>query len=501
MMKTRIELFFLAVLLSTCACGNKGPELPEVDPSTFKRYSQDNVMHSDILKRDILYSIYFPENYMVDKEKRYGVVYMLHGLGDDNNSWNGNYLHANSKIDKMTSSGISEMIYVYPQGFSSYYCNRYDGTFSYMDMFIQEFIPTIDKTLRTIPDKQHRAITGYSMGGFGAIALAEKNPDMFIACAPLSMSVRTDWQYMEESPSGWQDQWGKIFGPANASGPSRISEYYKQHCPIYYFNDANREALSTVNWYLICGDDESNLLYANDTLHCVMADHGYKHEWRVVDGGHSSSVWNPALEEVLPMFDYYMNGGNLWTPTKKLDWTPATVQTETDGTWLSDIYKTNGTGTAVFIVHTGKSEAFVTSVMNALLRPSSKTGYALLPCDLSQKSLNDWMSIWKVSHPYDKQVVVAIGEGGAETMAMGPTAFDKSYYIDAATGMSPMIVKDQEIYFAGTDESPYYNDLDALYCACKKNGAKFQYRVINSNHDNWYDILKCIDSIKTYISY
>ena len=103
-----------------------------------------------------------------------------------------------------------------------------------------------------------------------------------------------------------------------------------------------------------------------------MADHGYKHEWRVVDGGHSSSVWNPALEEVLPMFDYYMNGGNLWTPTKKLDWTPATVQTETDGTWLSDIYKTNGTGTAVFIVHAGKSEAFVTSVMNALLRPSSK---------------------------------------------------------------------------------------------------------------------------------
>ena len=188
MMNYKLLLIAACILVSAGSGCEKKRVLPDVDPVPIPRYTKDNTMSSQVLGVSVKYSIYLPESYNTDKDKRYPVVYMLHGIGDDNNSWNGNYLHANLKIDSWTAQGLGEMIYVYPQGFSSYYCNRYDGTFSYMDMFANELVPFIDKTYRTIPDKQHRAISGYSMGGFGAIALAEKHPELFIACAPLSMS-------------------------------------------------------------------------------------------------------------------------------------------------------------------------------------------------------------------------------------------------------------------------------------------------------------------------
>ncbi len=241
-MKSKMLFFLtLTLLLSSCSCSQNKPDLPEADPAAFQRYSKDNVLSSKILGVSVKYSVYFPASYNTDKDKRYPVVYMLHGIGDDNNSWNGNYLHANDRIDSWTEKGLGEMIYVFPQGYSSYYCNRYDGTFSFMDMFVQELIPLIDKSFRTVADREHRAITGYSMGGFGAIALAEKHPEMFIACAPLSMSVRTDWQYKEESQDGWNNQWGKIFGGYGQAGDGRITEYYKQHCPPVLFQPGKQE--------------------------------------------------------------------------------------------------------------------------------------------------------------------------------------------------------------------------------------------------------------------
>ena len=494
-------LLAFTLFLASCSCNQNPPDLPEVDPSSFQRYSKDNVLSSKVLGVSVKYSIYFPASYNTDKDKRYPVVYMLHGIGDDNNSWNGNYLHANNKIDSWTEKGLGDMIYVFPQGYSSYYCNRYDGTFSFMDMFVTELIPLIDKSFRTIPDKQHRAITGYSMGGFGAIALAEKHPELFIACAPLSMSVRTDWQYKEESQDGWNNQWGKIFGGYGLAGDARITDYYKQHCPLYYFNAENKEALSTVHWYLICGDNEENLLYANDELHCVMRDNGYEHEYRVVDGGHSSSVWMPALNEVLPMFDYYMNGGNLWAPTDENGVTPATAETNEDGAFLSSSYKEKGDGTAMFIVHENLSKADLTALMDGLQSSSASASYALLPCDIALKTLPEWMAEWGSKYPCSRKYVLGVEAGAAAALALPADTFSRSYYLNPVTGDSFNVKESQEICFAGTDLDSNYWDMDKLYCACKRNGASFEYRIVNGNASRTKNLTASLQSIKSYISY
>ena len=495
-----IPIVFCLLLAVSCGCAKKRV-LPPVDENTFQRYSQDNVLSSNILGVGVKYSVYFPASYVKEADKRYPVVYMLHGLGDDNNSWNGNYLHANSKVDSWTAQGLGEMIYVFPQGFSSYYCNRYDGTFNYMDMFVEELIPHIDKTLRTIPDKQHRAVTGYSMGGFGAIALAEKHPEMFIACAPLSMSVRTDWQYKEESQNGWNNQWGKIFGGYGEGGDARITEYYKQHCPLYYFNAQNKEALSTVHWYLICGDNEENLLYANDEIHCVLRDNGYEHEYRVVDGGHSSSVWMPALNEVLPMFDYYMNGGNLWSPEVKEVAEMGSVETEEDGAFLSPAFKENGTGTAVFIAHENLQKDYLLALMAAAQSSSASDAYAFLPCDLSKKSLTDWMAEWEAKYPSQKRYVLGVEAAAAAALALPSDTFARSYYLNPVVGEKFNVVSGQKIYFAGSDLDANYKDMDKLYYACKQSEADFEYRIVRGSESHIYKLEKSLKAIKTYITF
>ncbi|MBO7071253.1 MAG: esterase family protein [Bacteroidales bacterium] len=501
MTKFRLLLIAICVLVSAGSGCEKKRVLPDVDPVPLPRYVQDITLSSKILGVSIKYSIYLPESYNTDTEKRYPVVYMLHGIGDDNNSWNGNYLHANNKVDSWTAQGLGEMIYVFPQGYSSYYCNRFDGTFSYMDMFVEELIPCIDENYRTIPDKQHRAISGYSMGGFGAIALAEKHPELFIACAPLSMSVRTDWQYKEESQNGWNNQWGKIFGGYGEGGDARITEYYKQHCPLYYFNAENKEALSTVHWYLICGDNEENLLYANDELHCVLRDNGYKHEYRVVDGGHSSSVWMPALNEVLPMFDYYMNGGDLWKPEVQAEVELASVEAEEDGAYLSSAYKENGTGTLMFFVHDGLPKEYLQELMHTAQSSSSSAACAFLPCDVSNKSLQSWMAEWESKYPGQKKYVLGIESGAAEALALPSETFSCSYYLNPVVGSDFNVANGQKIYFAGTDLDANYKDMDRLYCTCKQNSASFEYRIVRGSESRIYNLVKSLESIKSYISF
>ncbi|MBO4434567.1 MAG: esterase family protein [Bacteroidales bacterium] len=501
MMNYKLLLIAACILVSAGSGCEKKRVLPDVDPVPIPRYTKDNTMSSQVLGVSVKYSIYLPESYNTDKDKRYPVVYMLHGIGDDNNSWNGNYLHANLKIDSWTAQGLGEMIYVYPQGFSSYYCNRYDGTFSYMDMFANELVPFIDKTYRTIPDKQHRAISGYSMGGFGAIALAEKHPELFIACAPLSMSVRTDWQYKEESQNGWNNQWGKIFGGYGEAGDARITEYYKQHCPIHYFNAANKEALSAVNWYLICGDNEENLLYANDELHCVMRDNGYKHEYRVVDGGHSSSVWMPALNEVLTMFDYYMNGGNLWSPEVNADVEQGQLEAEEDGSVMSSAYKEKHTGALVYIVHDGLSQDILKELMSFVMNSAPSAAFALVPCDVSNKTLQSWISQWKGVYPHQKEFVLGIEAGAASALALPSDTFEAGYYLNPALGSDMNVANGQKIYFAGTDLDANYRDMDRLYVACKQGGASFEYRIVRGSSSHLYNLVKSLESIKSYISF
>ena len=500
------------MLIASCGCGKpsvtesssdpkdvseepaEASQEPSQETAKFTRYNKDLVFHSDILDTDLKYSVYLPEGYEQNSTERYPVVYMLHGYGDDNNSWNGDWLHAADRIKALEGGGMREMIYVFPYGYQGYYVNKYDGSFNYMDMFAEEFIPHIDASFRTLADKGHRSITGYSMGGFGAYVLAAKHPELFLCSAPLSMSFRTDRQYMTEG-SGWRSQWGSLFGGKDEKGEGRLTDYYKQHCPYYVFNDANRESLETVKWYFTCGDDEEQLLIAGDSLHVVMRDRAFKHEYRVGNGGHTSTYWMTALTEVLPMFAYYMDGGQEWPGRDITAPQVPEVEFDSNGAYVSESFSKDGT-----IVYVAFKDADGSALIAELSRAASAKDCALLPCDLKEKSLQDWVAFYSSVYEGGKAQAFGLTAAAGEIMAMSGS-FDKMYFIAPDLGEDVATEKGQKYLILNTDNGPFYLGSGALYKSCKRSGAAFEYRVIKGTGNFAEDALRCIETNKSLFTF
>jgi enterochelin esterase-like enzyme len=282
-MKRTALLFFLGVLLICNSFAASG-----------LRIMESMVMPSRILKMNIHFSVCLPKDYYETK-KSYPVVYLLHGLGDDETSWL-EYGQISQYADKSVESDETvPMIFVMPEAFRTYYVNDYQGSFLYQDMFVNELVPYIDSLFRTKSDRQHRALMGYSMGGFGALNLHLKHPDVFGSAVPLSISVRTDEQYMTEDASGWDDQWGRLFGEPGFKGKDRITDYYKQNSPFYILSQMPAAEIKKLNIYIDNGDKEQTLCRSNEELHILMRSLYIPHEFRVRDGGHSFQYWCSAL--------------------------------------------------------------------------------------------------------------------------------------------------------------------------------------------------------------
>jgi enterochelin esterase-like enzyme len=255
-------------------------------------------MSSRILKQDVKFSVCLPEDYY-KSESSYPVVYLLHGLGDDAASWL-EYGRISQYYDaEIANDAVTPMIFIMPEGYRDYYVNDYKGTFLYQDMFVKELVPHIDSMFRTVADKQHRSLTGYSMGGFGALVLHLKHPDIFGSAVPLSVSIRTDEQYMKEYGPEWDEQWGRLFGGQGMTGADRITDYYRQNCPFHIIAGLSSADMKNFCIYLDNGDKEETLCRSNEELHILMHSMNFPHEFRVRDGGHSFNYWCSALPNAL----------------------------------------------------------------------------------------------------------------------------------------------------------------------------------------------------------
>jgi len=300
----------LGLLLITAVAGilpgfqgcKEDPEIPEVP---FNRLLQSETIESGIFKRSVEYAVLLPENYNISTDS-FPVVYLLHGFGDNHSAWFKNGL-IKYYSDKYASEN-GPMIFVMPQGFNSYYVNRYNGNVAYMDFFTTELLPAIDSIYRTRKDKSQRAVMGFSMGGYGALILPVMNPDLFSVSVPLSMSFRTDEQYLAEPDWVFDSQWAPIFGGMGATGSARLTDYFKQFSPFYFFAGGDASGFNELKILIDCGDDEETLSVTNNALHCLMRDNGVKHEYRVRDGAHSWDYWHNSIDEALRFTSYAFRG-------------------------------------------------------------------------------------------------------------------------------------------------------------------------------------------------
>jgi len=131
-------------------------------------------------------SVYLPPGYDEDADRRYAVIYLLHGIGDTDDEWVGGSGEWNN-IRSVMDGGIAErrfgeMIVVMPDEkttwFGSFYVNStVNGKWE--DFTVRELVAYVDEHYRTLPTPGSRGIAGHSMGGYGAFTLGMKHPDVF----------------------------------------------------------------------------------------------------------------------------------------------------------------------------------------------------------------------------------------------------------------------------------------------------------------------------------
>lgn len=260
------------------------------------RLLESLVFNSSLLNQPVNYSVYLPPDYYVSN-RRYPVVYLLHGLGDNETGWV-QFGEADRIVDAGIKSGeLPPMILIMPNAGVTWYVNDFQNKVRYEDMFVQELIPHIDTMFRTRTGREYRAVSGLSMGGFGSLTLAMHHPELFSACAALSAAVRTDETFANIPDERYNTVYAPVFsGPAK--GQDRLTLTWKRNSPITLARSAPENDLTKVRWYLDCGDDDA-LTLGNAILHIALLERKIPHEYRARDGAHTWSYWRTGLPDAL----------------------------------------------------------------------------------------------------------------------------------------------------------------------------------------------------------
>jgi enterochelin esterase-like enzyme len=125
----------------------------------------------------VLFNVYLPPGYDSGSAS-YPVLYDLHGLTDSRDTNPGPVIR--SFEAGMRNAVVGPLIVVFLESFAeAYYADARDGARPGETQMIRELIPYVDQSFRTIAHRARRGVSGFSMGGFGALAYAMKYPDRF----------------------------------------------------------------------------------------------------------------------------------------------------------------------------------------------------------------------------------------------------------------------------------------------------------------------------------
>ena len=260
-----------------------------ISVASWSRVITDSIK-SNVLKATVKVNIYLPEEFDRQPQKKYPVLYLLHGLTDTYRAWVDKG-HLDKVADEMISKGeVCPMIIIMPNAGGPNTRVDWNGYFNmdgwaYHDFFYQELMPTFEKKYRIIGDKANRAVSGLYMGGGGCTVYAQRHPDLFSSC--YAMSAWLTSQDTQVNPNDHQ---------------TAVSKAVHDNSAIDYVRNASAEVvnqLKTVRWFVDCGDDDF-LLDQNEEFHRLMRGKRIACELRVRNGNHGWDYWNTALRTSLP---------------------------------------------------------------------------------------------------------------------------------------------------------------------------------------------------------
>jgi S-formylglutathione hydrolase FrmB len=209
--------------------------------------------------------------------------YLLHGLSDDHSAWS-----RRTSIERYAEK--LPVIIVMPDGERGWYTDSHanpKGKFE--SAIVKDLIPWVDATFRTLPSREHRVVSGLSMGGYGAMKLALKHPGLFCAAASHSGALgRGAAKITGRDP--WNTELRAVMGGNPRGGPNDL------HALAASFKGRLAPRLR-----IDCGVDDF-LVSDNRTFHRLLKRLKVPHEYVERPGAHTWEYWDREIQALIPWF-------------------------------------------------------------------------------------------------------------------------------------------------------------------------------------------------------
>jgi S-formylglutathione hydrolase FrmB len=272
----RTVLIYIASTLFAAAAVPAAAAPPQAAPTQLVCGS----VPSKILRHPVDYCADLPSNYS-STQARYPTLYFLHGLFENYHAWDEN--GGKDVLDGLLKQGkIGPFIVILPDGDNSFYVNSYDGRFRYEDFFVQELVPFIDRTYRSIPDSRARGISGLSMGGYGALHLAMRHPDIFGAVSAQSAALVAKFP----SPLPTTGRWGFYARVLERPFGNPLNEaYWEENSPLTLAADPERFPHLQI-FFDVGVHDRYGFEKGVEVLDRVLNEHEFPHTFVLRPGNH-----------------------------------------------------------------------------------------------------------------------------------------------------------------------------------------------------------------------
>ena len=207
--------------------------------------------------------VYVPDEYEEQPEKRYPVLYLQHGGGEDETGWS-RQGHADIILDNLLAEGKAEpMLVVMDYGQA--------GDFS--KILLEETVPMIDSRYRTIPDARHRAMAGLSFGGGQSWSIGLKHPEVFSSVGIFSSGMFGGVSY---APFDLEKELPELTADAAAFNAAH---------PVFYIS---------------CGEGDPRIEYTRRAAEALL-EKGAAVRFQAWPGGHEWQPWRKSLHEFLQL--------------------------------------------------------------------------------------------------------------------------------------------------------------------------------------------------------
>ncbi len=307
--------------------------------------SLEGNLEGDSPDRDV--AVYLPPGYAAARSRRYPVIYMLHGFTDDDARWMGlnkHWINLPAVLDKTFAAGAArEMIVVMPNAFTRCHGSMYSNsvtTGNWEDFIAAELVAWVDSHYRTIRAAAARGLAGHSMGGYGALRIGMKHPDVFssvYALSPCCLSA-PDAQSSRANPKAEAirsfDELDKAdfmtkamlasaaaWSPNPAKPPLYLDLLYEngEYQPRVAARWAANAPLAMVDQYIAdlktlraiafdAGDKDLGIAGTIKVLDRILTGYKLPHGFEIYDGNHVNHIADRIEAKMLPFFSEHLSG-------------------------------------------------------------------------------------------------------------------------------------------------------------------------------------------------